>query len=149
MKVILLSDIPKIGRKLEVKEVSGGYARNFLFPQRLAELATEGAMASLDVRHKKVEAERKQKLEELGSLFSSLDGKRINISAKANEEGHLFAGIHREEVQKAILDELKIDAPIESIQMERNIKELGEHEITLSAEGKEAKLLIVVERSAE
>lgn len=149
MKVILTADIPKIGRKLDVKEVAGGFFRNFLFPRKLAEMATDANLATLEVRKTKVEAQRVKKLEELGAMLASLQGKQVSISAKANEEGHLFAGIRAPELKDAILKELNIDAPLEAIVLEQPIKALGEHEVTLEAAGKEAKLTIVVERSVE
>ncbi len=147
MKVILTADVPKLGRKFDVKEVAGGFARNFLLPRKLVELATEAGLTSLEKRRQKVEALRVKKLEDLGVLLASLEGKRVTIVTKANEEGHLFAGIHKEEVQAVIFSELKIDAPLEAIHLEENIKELGEHEITLSVAEKEAKIVVVVERA--
>jgi len=149
MKVILLNDIPKFGRKLEVKEVSGGYARNYLLPKKLAEYATDATMKTLEARQKKHEAHLTKKLEELGALFASLNGKKISVSVKANEEGHLFAGIRNSEIRELILRELKLDVPEDAIELEKPIKEVGEHEIVLKASGKEATIVIDVQRASE
>jgi len=149
MKVILLSDVVKVGKKLDIKEVAAGFARNFLFPKRLAELATKGAVETIENRRAKMEAVMKKKIEDLGTLFEGLEGKKISIVAKANEEGHLFAGIHKEDVKELLMKELAVDAPVGAINMERSIKELGEHEIILHSGDKKATLLLNIEREAE
>ena len=87
MKVILLQDVKKIGKKGEVIEASDGYARNFLFPRKLAEEATA---SNLHILNNKKENERKQKLAELEAaqkLAGELKGKEIKITAKTGENG--------------------------------------------------------------
>ena len=58
MKVIFLKDVPRVGKKYDIKEINDGYAMNFLFPQKLAEIATPSAIANLEKRQKNIEIER-------------------------------------------------------------------------------------------
>ena len=92
MKVILLQDVKKLGKKGDVIEASDGYARNFLFPRKLAEEATA---ANMHVLNAKKENERKKKLAELEAaqkLAAELKGKEVKIEAKGNN-GRLFGAI--------------------------------------------------------
>ena len=77
--------------------------------------------------------------------IKSLDGITLNISGKANNKGHLFAGIHREEIAKELDTQLHLSVDPSSIMLEHPIKEVGEHTIEVKVEGKSAKLKIVVE----
>ncbi len=93
MKVILLKDVKSLGKKGDVVNTSDGYARNFLFPKKLAEEATNN---SLHILNNKKENERKQKLAELEAaqkLAGELKGKEIKITAKTGDNGKLFGAI--------------------------------------------------------
>ena len=93
MKVILLQDVKKLGKKGDVIEASDGYARNYLFPKKLAMEATANELHVLNV---KKENERKKKLaelEEAQKLAADLKGKEVNIEAKAGDGGRLFGAI--------------------------------------------------------
>ena len=116
MKVILLQDVKKMGKKGDVIEASDGYARNYLFPRKLAEEATANA---LHVVNAKKENERKKKLAELEAaqkLAAELKGKEVSIEAKAGESGRLFGAITNKDIAEVInskfnlsIDKKKID----------------------------------------
>ena len=129
MKVVLLKDVPGLGQKYDVKEVSGGYARNFLFLQGLAEPADEKRIKKIEVMKKQREEERAVEEDILNKNIEALDGLKISIAAKANEKGHLFAKIHREEIARALDEEKQIKIPAELIELEEPIKETGEYKI--------------------
>ena len=102
MKVILLQDVKKMGKKGDVIEASDGYARNYLFPRKLAEEATANA---LHVVNAKKENERKKKLAELEAaqkLAAELKGKEVTINAKAGDNGRLFGAITNKDVAEVI-----------------------------------------------
>ena len=102
MKVILLQDVKKLGKKGDVIEASDGYARNFLFPRKLAEEATANA---LHVVNAKKENERKKRLAEWESaqkVASELKGKEVIINAKAGENGRLFGAITNKDIAEVI-----------------------------------------------
>lgn len=128
MKVILLKDVKKLGKKGDVINASDGYARNFLFPKGLAKEATEN---NLHILNNQKENERKQKLAELEAaqkLASELKGKEIRIEGKAGDNGKLFGAITSKDVAKKIKETYKIDIDKKKIVME-TIKVAGGYEI--------------------
>lgn len=129
MKIVLLSDVPKIGHKYDVKEVSPGYARNFLFPRRLAELATKNKIKYFEQNKVKLEDERAVQADLLQKNFEALKSTSIELKEKTNEKGHLFKGIHKEEIAKALKEQAHIDLPTDNIDLEHPIKEVGEFDI--------------------
>ncbi len=129
MKIILLQDVPKTGRKYDIKNVSSGYARNFLFPRGLAELATPDKIKAAEIRKKQTEQEKEVQGDILGKNISSLEGLIVEVKEKSNEKGHLFAGIHKEEISKILKEKKHIDIPAELIEIEKPIKETGKHKI--------------------
>jgi large subunit ribosomal protein L9 len=129
MKIILLQDVPKTGRKYDIKNVSSGYARNFLFPRGLAELATPDKIKAAEIRKKQTEQEKEVQGDILGKNISSLEGLIVEVKEKSNEKGHLFAGIHKEEISKILKEKKHIDIPAELIEIEKPIKETGKYKI--------------------
>lgn len=145
MKVVLLKDIKNIGKAGDIKEVSGGYARNFLLPQKLAAPATESAVKqALDAKSKQLEAEKaeQEKTKELAKIIA---GKRIIIRAK-EKKGKLFGSI----TAKNIIQELKkekIEISEKSIVIENPIKEIGECEVKIRLDrGIETSLMLDIEK---
>lgn len=128
MKVILLQDVKKLGKKGEVINASDGYARNFLFPKKLAEEATE---SNLHILNNVKENERKQKLAELEAaqkLANELRGKEIKILAKTGENGKLFGAITSKDVAGLIEKQYKVKIDKKKIVMD-TIKVAGGYEI--------------------
>ena len=144
MKIILLKDVAKLGRKFDVKDVSSGYATNLLIPNSLAIPATKDALKRFELERAKAEGERKVQSELLMENIKSLDGITLNISSKANDKGHLFAGIHREEIVKELDAQLHLSVDPSSIILEHPIKEIGEHTIEVKVEGRSAKFKVVI-----
>lgn len=130
MKVILLRDVARIGRRYEIKEVPDGHALNFLIPQKLALTATS--------EHKKrVEALRAHQneslaadLERFNDASKALAKKGLTIAAEANEQGHLFKGIKSEDIVKAA-SEVGVVIAKEHLDLAHPLKSVGEHQITL------------------
>ena len=128
MKVILLQDVKKIGKKGEVINVSDGYARNFLFPKKLAKEATD---ANFHILNNQKENERKQKLAEIEAaqkLASELKGKEVKIEAKSGENGKLFGAITSKDVAQEINKVYKMNIDKKKIVMD-TIKVAGGYEI--------------------
>lgn len=130
MRIILLKDIPKIGRKNDIKNVSDGYAMNFLFPNKLAEQATQKKIENIETLKSQHKEEEKIRQDLLLKNMRSLDGARVEIECKANEKGHLFKGIHIEEIAEELKRQDHIDLKPEYIKLEHPIKEAGEFDIT-------------------
>ena len=128
MKVILLQDVKKLGKKGDVIEASDGYARNYLFPRKLAEEATANA---LHVVNAKKENERKKKLAELEAaqkLASELKGKEVTINAKAGENGRLFGAITNKDIAEVINKQFNLTIDKKKIVV-NTIKVAGEYEV--------------------
>ena len=145
MKVIFLSDVPRVGRKYDVKEISDGYAANFLFPRKLAELATPKALAELEKRKKNIEIEREVQENLLLKNLEAIKGKAINMKGKANDKGHLFSAIHKKEIIEAMKEQNGADIGEEFIILDKPVKEVGEFEIPISIKGKKSSFKLIVE----
>ena len=101
MKVILLQDVKGVGKKDEIVNASDGYARNFLFPKKLAVEATPGAMKGIE-KMRKAEAEREaERRAQATATAESLRGKVINMSVKTGSQGRLYGSITSAEVAAA------------------------------------------------
>ena len=117
MKVILLQDVKALGRKDEVKEVSDGYARNFLFKKQLAQPADKANMNSLS-HELKLKAQREAAAKAKAEKFrDELSGKTVLLPAKAGEAGRLFGSVTTADVAAALaamgynVDKKKIELP--------------------------------------
>ncbi len=133
MKIILLKDIPKVGKRYETKEISDGYALNMLIPKGVAIAATPDAVKRIQLEKARHEGEKKVNEELLAKNLKDLSGQTIELKEKANEKGHLFASIHIPEILSAIEKTTKLTIPKESIVLEKPIKEVGAHEISVQA----------------
>ena len=128
MKVILLQDVKKIGKKGDVINTSDGYARNFLFPRKLAKEATD---ANLHILNNQKENERKQKLAEIEAaqkLAAELKGKEVKISSKTGENGKLFGAITSKDVAELIKKQYNVEVDKKKVDMD-TIKVAGSFEL--------------------
>lgn len=146
MKVIFLHDVPRVGKKYDVKEISDGYAVNFLLPRKLAVTATTAAMANLETMKKEIAIEREVQESLLLKNLEEIKGKTITIKAKVDEKGHLFSKIHTKEIVEAMKEQQRVDIGEEFIVLEKPIKEAGEHEIQISIRGKKSSFKLIVEK---
>ncbi|MBI4692217.1 MAG: 50S ribosomal protein L9 [Candidatus Terrybacteria bacterium] len=131
MKIILLQDVPNAGRKYEIKNVSDGYARNFLFPRKLAEIAAPKSIQAMEIKRKQLEQKKQIQQDLFEKNLESLNGAKVVIKEKTNEKGHLFAAIHPKEISRAIKEQHHIDIPPEMIELDKPIKEKGEYKIKI------------------
>mgnify|MGYP001608172005 CR=1 FL=1 len=144
MKVILTKDVAKVGRRGEVKELSPGFVHNMLLPNKLAVPATPE-----NIQHfaKGKELEEKRIIEKK-TLFSAqrdkLENEGISFVRKANKEGHLFAGLPASEIAEEVQAIYKLPLKAEDINLEHAIKAVGEHKISISYQGENADLKVVV-----
>lgn len=127
MKVILLKDTEKLGKKGEIKNVADGYARNFLIPNKLAALATKSELAKLE-EQKKIETEKaEEELKFYQEIANQIDGLEMEIPVKVSEEGKLFGAITASQIAEK-LKEKNFEIKKEQIKLESPIKEIGEYE---------------------
>ena len=147
MKVIFLQDVARVGKRHDIKEINDGYAMNFLFPRKLAELATPKAVSELEKRKKNIEIEREVQEELLLKNLEEIKGKVVHLKAKADEKGHLFSKIHNKDIVNEMKREHHADISEEFIVLEKPIKEIGEHDIPILIKGKKSSFKLVVEKN--
>ncbi|MFA5095175.1 MAG: 50S ribosomal protein L9 [Candidatus Paceibacterota bacterium] len=145
MKIILLQDIPKVGRKYDIKEINDGYALNFLFPKKWATLATPKAIAEVEIHKKEIVIEREVQEDLLEKNLEEIKGKTITIKAKADEKGHLFSAIHEKMIVDAMNEECHVQIDEKFIVLEKPIKEIGEFEIPILIKGKKSSFKLIIE----
>ena len=144
MKVILLQDIKGVGRKWEMKEVSDGYARNFLLPRKYAEIATSAGAAEIQRLKNEQAKQDSESLAKSQVLAEELQSKEISIQVK-EKEGKLFGSITAKDIAKE-LKKKNIDIPEKAITLGAPIKETGEYEIKIKLDhGIEIQLGLVIE----
>lgn len=146
MRIIFLKDVPRVGKRHDIKEVNDGYALNFLFPKKLAENATAKAIIGLEKRKKEIIVEREVQEDLLMKNLEELKGKIITIKGKANEKGSLFSAIHKKEIKEELEKEHKIEIGEEFIILEKPIKEVREFEIPIEIKGKKSSFKLIVEK---
>jgi large subunit ribosomal protein L9 len=144
MKIILLKDVAKLGKKYEVKNAADGHAANMLIPRGLAIAATPENLRRIESEKAVVEGERKVHQALLAENLKKLEDTVLSISGKANEKGHLFAGLHQSEIAAALAKQSRIQLDPASIQLEHPIKAIGEHMISVKGEGKSVKFKLVI-----
>ena len=130
MKVILLKDVKALGRKGDVKEVADGYARNYLFPNVLAQPADKANMNSLSHENKLRMIREEKALEKAKSLADELKEKTITLQAKAGEAGRLFGSITTGDVSAA-LDLQGYSVNKKKIELLEPVKKLGSYKAIL------------------
>lgn len=131
MKVIFLKDVPRVGKKNDVKEISDGYAVNFLFPKKLAVMATNQSLAELERSKKEVLIKREVQEELLEKNLEEIKGKIILLKKKADEKGHLFSAVHKKEIVEELKMKHRAEISEEFIVLEKPIKIVGEFEIPI------------------
>jgi len=129
MKVILQADVKGTGKKGQVFEVADGYARNFLFPKKLAIEATTGNVQ--DITHKKaLEERRKEKEKEVAvELVGKLNALRIDVKTKTGEGGRLFGSVTSKEIVEALKKQHGVEVDKRKLELKEPIKALGNYEV--------------------
>ena len=129
MKVLLLKDVYKLGRAGDVKKVADGYGRNFLLPQKLAVLATPGALKQTEKIRSQAEIRRTEQNSELKGLADQINGVTVVFSAKAGETGKLYGSITTQDVANAIQEKTRFEVKKQQIDMQpiRNLGEFTAH----------------------
>ena len=145
MKVIFLQDVKNVAKCHDVKDVADGYARNFLLPNKLAELVTPAALKKLEALKAEARQSEKEFAERVEKIVGELKEKTLEFSLKADESGKTFGSVNKDAVLKALRDSGLITKERVEIKLEHPIKELGEHKIPIRFKnGKETELKIVV-----
>lgn len=144
MKVILLKDIEKIGKKHEVKEVASGHARNFLIPKGFAKPATKAALIWLETQ-KEIEAKKsEEELKTFQDKATALDGQELTFAVKIGDEGQLFESIGAQKIAEK-LKESGLEIKKSQIILAEPIKTFGEFPVKIKLEHNlEAEIKVII-----
>lgn len=144
MKIILLKDVEKLGKRLDLKNAKPGYARNFLIPRKLAIPATK---VNFKWQAREIEVIKKEKekiLEKKKKLEEKLKDFILKIKVKTGIKGELFEKINKEKIVKS-LKEKDFDMVEDNIQLKEPIEKIGEYPLKINLEdGIETKIKIIV-----
>ena len=146
MKVILLTDVPKIGRKGELKEVSDGFAKNMLIRKGLAALATKETQDKVAKEEKNLTEAKQKAIKKAQEFKSELERRTFTVKVKTGDKGQIFGGVHEKDIAAAIYQKTKMELDKSNIDSHKGIKQLGEHIINIKlGQGVTAKTKINLE----
>ena len=131
MKVILLKDVEKLGKRLEVKDVKKGYARNYLIPNDLARPANKETLEWLEIQKEIVQKKQESELKEIQAFVTKMDGRELNFSMKVGDKGQLFESLTVQKIKDALKEE-GFEVSKEQIQLKDPIKKLGEFSVKIN-----------------
>ena len=131
MKVILLADVKGTGKKQDIVNVSDGYARNFLFPKKLAVEATPGAAKEIEKRQAAERARETERRLTAAKKAASLRGKVITVVAKCGAQGRLYGSVTGAEIAQALKEQQGVEVDKRKIELADPIRTVGETDIVV------------------
>lgn len=131
MKIILLKDEKKLGKKGEVIEVSEGYARNYILPKKIGVEASSGNMNDLKLQKANEEKKAKEQLEAAQALAAELESKQVVLKIKAGEGGRTFGAVSTKEIAAAVKEQHNIEIDKKKIQLPEALKNFGSYEVAI------------------
>ncbi len=143
MKVILLKDVPSLGKEGQIKEVAEGYARNFLFPRHTAVQASAQELKRFEGREEKKRRDSELELKHTQELVSKIEGLELRLKVKANEQGLLYAAVGPQKVVEAA-QKKGVALTKDQVRM-TPVKKIGEHAVRLVfGHGLEVNITLVI-----
>ncbi|MEK7120836.1 MAG: 50S ribosomal protein L9 [Patescibacteria group bacterium] len=143
MKIILLKDVARLGRVGDIKDVSDGYANNFLLPRKLAIIATPARLREFELNKEKMTNTNSERQNVLEGALGAISGP-IEIKGKANEKGHLYKEIHEKDIMNALKKQYNIELPPNSFDSKLHLKELGQFTVELMPFSKKFPIVVNV-----
>ncbi len=131
MKVVLLQDVKNLGKKDQLVNTSDGYARNFLFPRKLAVEATPGKLKEIEGKKETEQKKKEKELQGAKELAERLGKSEIEFRTKAGENGKLFGSITGKDIADAIKSQLNIEVDKRKVVLQEAIKTLGKHQVEI------------------
>ena len=148
MKVVLTKDVPKVGKKGEVAEVSRGFGVNYLISKGLAEHATKDSIQKARQKTKERKERESKQEEALDSLFKRVNGKKFQIKAEASKSGRLYGSLDQSAVEKDLAKQWGISGEGVAVQADlaQPIRDTGKYplDVKVSGRGKEQTLMVVL-----
>ena len=129
MKVILQQDIKKIGKQGDIINVSDGYARNYLFPRKLAVEATQGAVKTVEQKKTSENKKQAEQLAQAKEQANRLTDKVVKLCLKAGEAGRLFGAVTTKDIADALAAQHKITIDKRKFEIKEPLKTLGRYQV--------------------
>jgi len=130
MKIILMDDVPSLGRRGDVRDVATGYARNFLLPRKLALPATAANLQNLDhLKRQRERAEHKAR-EEAQAATQRIEALTLAVATRASEDGRLYGSVSAQDIVE-FLEKHKIPVEKRRVALDEPIKALGEYRVPI------------------
>ena len=126
MEVILLEDVKSVGKKGELVNASDGYAKNFLFPKKLAVEATKSNLNDFELKQKAEAKRKKEELEQAQNMAKELENKTVTVKVKTGENGKLFGSVTNKEVAEEIVKQTGMEIDKKKVSIGDPIKMVGE-----------------------
>ncbi len=146
MKVILLKDISGKGKAGEIKEVSQGFARNFLLPRGLALIATPAVIKQVDFGLQREENQEIVDQAKLAELAEQIKGSEIHFQARTGAGDRLFGSITAADIAEKLSQTIGSVVDKRKIDIDKPLRQVGSHEITIKlAKGLEPRITVVIE----
>ena len=131
MKVILLTDVPKLGKQGDVVQVSDGYARNFLLPKNLVAEASEARLRELKQKNDQADRKKEKEEEKAQWIKAKIEGQTVVVKAKCGEGGKLFGAVTSKEITDALKSQYKVDVDKKRVEIKEPIRHLGEYPVRI------------------
>ena len=145
MKVVLLTDVKGHGKKGDIVEASDGYARNFLLPKKMAEVATADVLNNIKGKNEAAAYHKQQEIDKAKETAKSLEGAKVILKGKAGDSGKLFGKITNQDVADAIKYQLHHVIDKRKVVLPDGIKTTGETSVVLKIYPEiSAKITVVV-----
>ena len=125
MKVILLDNIKGVGKKDEIINASDGYARNYLFPKKLAVEATKENLGKLESKNEANKFKKQNEKNDAIEVANKLKELVLTIKVKAGENGKIFGGVTSKEISENLKEQYKIEIDKKKIEVKETIKNIG------------------------
>lgn len=129
MKVILLEDVKKLGKKGEIVQASDAYARNVLFAKKLAIEANNKNLNDLKIQKNHKEKAEAENLKNAEELSEKLKDAKVEVKIKTGENGRTFGSVSTKEISAAVKEQLGLEIDKKKMQLSEPIKSLGAHEV--------------------
>jgi large subunit ribosomal protein L9 len=149
MKVVFLEDISAKEKKGDIKEVSAGYARNYLLPRGLALPATSGALKAAEKISQERERKRVRQHDEYAELARQIEGKELRFKGKASTKGTLHGSITSADIADRLSNLINVDIDKKKVALKTSLHNIGEYEVeVVFTRDATAKIKVVIEREA-
>lgn len=129
MKVIYLKDVTGQGKRGEIKDVSSGFAQNFLIPKGFVRVATADIQNKIAKESKEAEAKHQRELNRLQFLKAEMEKRTFTVKVKVGDKGQIFGSVHEKDIAEAIAGKLSHPLEKNQIEIDSAIKELGAHQV--------------------